>query len=293
MTRAPAAVLAAALLVALVACTPAAPTPPPQSESAGPEVLVAPVVDDADRILVIGDSITLGVNACAEEGPCESVSWATGDDPIVASVRDRARAQNPAAEVGALARSGAQMATAAAAVEHVTAEEPQLAILLLGANDACARSLEEMTTPEDFQSALTAVLTALAASPQAPAILVMSVPDLEGVWQTLHDDPAAVASWNANPACRSLFAGADSLSTEAEAARRAVAERVDAYNVVITETCAVTERCSTDGGALHAHIFTADEMSPIDHFHPSIDGQEAIAGIVWQSLAEMPGDAAG
>ncbi len=64
----------------------------------------------------------------------------------------------------------------------------------------------------------------------------------------------------------------------------AVAARVDEYNAAIVRVCAAAERCIDDGGAVFAYDFSADEISAIDFFHPSIAGQRAIAGIAWDSL---------
>ena len=48
--------------------------------------------------------------------------------------------------------------------------------------------------------------------------------------------------------------------------------------------CDATEGCIHDGGAVYGYAFTADEISAIDRFHPSIAGQRAIAAIAWDAL---------
>ena len=48
--------------------------------------------------------------------------------------------------------------------------------------------------------------------------------------------------------------------------------------------CDAAERCIDDGGAVFAYEFSADEISAIDFFHPSVAGQRAIAEIAWDSL---------
>jgi len=275
-------------MLALAGCSSPPTDDPRPSATATAEATRAAVVDGTERILVIGDSITLGTNACGAEGSCESESWATGDDPVVDSLRDRVRAQNRGAEVEALARSGARMGSAAAALEPIVATEPDLAIVLLGANDACARTLADMTAVDDYAAALRAVLDALAASPGSPAILVMSVPDLESVWEELSREPSALSAWSANPACQSLFADAHSEMADADAGRAEVTARVDAYNAAIAEQCGAVAGCSTDAGLLNTHRFTTDEISTVDYFHPSIAGQATISAIVWDALVAMP-----
>ncbi|QEO10260.1 GDSL-type esterase/lipase family protein [Protaetiibacter larvae] len=290
MTRAPSAIaLAAILALALTACEEQAPLthrPPEPVATQLPED--APVVDEVTSIAVVGDSITLGVHACPGEDVCASGSWATGDDPRVGSLRDRARAQNPGVTVEAFARSGARMSAAAAAGPQLVDADPGLAIVLLGANDACARRVEGMTSPEDFRAQLTTLLEALATAPGRPYVLVMSVPDLQLVWEALHDENGALKAWAANPSCQSLFADAGSTTADAVERRAQVADRVDAFNAIIGEVCGATPRCATDGGALHAHAFTRDEISPIDYFHPSLLGQTTISQLVWTALAAVP-----
>lgn len=284
------AIAAAALLTigALAGCTSPPADDPRPSASPTAEATRAGVVDGTERILVIGDSITLGTNACGAEGSCESESWATGDDPVVESLRDRVAAQNRGAEVEALARSGARMGSAAAALEPIVATEPDLAIVVLGANDACGRTIADMTPVDDFAAALRAVLDALAASPGSPAILVMSVPDLESVWEELSRNPSALSAWSANPACQSLFADAHSELPDADAGRAEVTQRIAEYNAAIAEQCGAVAGCSTDAGLLNAHRFTSDEISTVDYFHPSITGQATISAIVWDALVAMP-----
>ena len=50
--------------------------------AADPEPLATPTpaatLPEISTIAVVGDSMSLGVNACAEAGICEQVSWAVG-----------------------------------------------------------------------------------------------------------------------------------------------------------------------------------------------------------------------
>ena len=69
-------------------------------------------IEDVERMLVLGDSISLGVNACGEQGRCSEAAWATGDDAAVASVATRigvASGRTP--DVDAMAGEGAASST--------------------------------------------------------------------------------------------------------------------------------------------------------------------------------------
>jgi len=246
------------------------------------------VIDEVTRILVLGDSVTLGVNSCVEDDRiCERASWATGDAEV-GSLATRAAAQNPDARVTALARDGARLSTAVGNLDRVLAEEPELVIVFLGANDACAPSLTEMTTVDAFAEQLTALVDALEAR-SAPRILLVEVPDLQNVWEQGHRNRTALRVWASSPACRSLLADAESTGDDAAERRAEVGERVEGYNAVIRGVCAERPRCATDGGAGHDPPFRASDLSPIDFFHPSEDGQRIIAALIWRALADVPG----
>jgi lysophospholipase L1-like esterase len=287
----PARSLAALALVLAAAATVtgcvSAPATPSASTSGTPAAAVAPIIDSVDSVLVLGDSITLGVNACDTDRICSDASWATGTDPGVDSLLTRARAQNPSIEVEALARDGARIGTAVSALAEVAAVDADLIVLLLGANDACARDIEGMTPAAAYRDQLGQVLTTLSNTPAQPAILVLSIPDMRSVWESEHDDPDAVRMWNSSPACRSLLGDPEATTSAANDRRERVALRVEEFNTAIVEVCGAIPRCGTDAGALHEHDFDSEEISPIDHFHPSALGQQRIAAIAWAALVEF------
>ncbi|TPW98510.1 SGNH/GDSL hydrolase family protein, partial [Schumannella luteola] len=256
MRRARGAFAAALLAAVLAGCTPAASTPDetPAAPTPTPTEVRPAIIDEVTRIVVLGDSVTLGVNACpAEDRICGSASWATGNAEVD-SLAVRAAAQNPAVEVQSLARDGARLSTALGNLDHVVGEHAQLAIVFLGANDACAPSLGEMTEPEQFRDELGQLLDALAADTD-PEVLLVEVPDLENVWEQGHGNGRALRVWASTPACRSLLADAEDTGPAAEARRAAVSDRVEAFNTVIEDVCAARPRCTTDGGAVHDHPF--------------------------------------
>ncbi|WP_157981725.1 GDSL-type esterase/lipase family protein [Protaetiibacter intestinalis] len=275
--------------MALSACTPeTAGTRPVVVDEPSPVGPTRPaIIDEVEQILVLGDSVTLGVNACTrEERICGAASWATGGSDVD-SLAVRATAQNPGAVVSALARDGARVSTALGNLDTILAEHAQLVVVFLGANDACAPSLDEMTDIATFRDQYGRLLNALHADSD-PAILAVLVPDLENVWEQGHGTPQALRAWGSTPACRSLLGDADDTGATASGRRAAVSTRVDEYNAAIAELCGLLPKCRTDGGVVHDHPFDSGELSTVDYFHPSEAGQRVIASLVWSALAELP-----
>ncbi|GAA1962240.1 SGNH/GDSL hydrolase family protein [Agromyces allii] len=275
-----AAALAVLAAVALAACTPSAAAPPDLTEIAQPTT--APTVA---TLGILGDSVSLGVNACAEQGQCAQASWSGGSDPAVGSVAARlAAASGTEPDVVNAAKDGGDVEDALGLADEVVAAQPELVTVLLGGNDACAPTLDEMTSTADYEARLGQLLARLNTDLPGATLLVLSVPDLHHLWEIGRGDATAVQAWNSSPSCKNLLGSADDDSAAANERRDAVAERVVEYNAVIEEVCAAAERCIDDDGAVYAYPFTTEEISSIDHFHPSIAGQRVIAEIAWQAL---------
>jgi lysophospholipase L1-like esterase len=240
---------------------------------------------DVATLAILGDSMSLGVNACADQGQCFAASWAGGTDPAVGSIAERlAAASGVEPAVVNAAKDGGDVADALGLVDEVVQADPQLVTVLLGNNDACAPSLDGMTPTTDYEARLTELFGRLNAEAPDATILALSVPNLQHLWEIGHGNARAVQLWNGSASCKNLLGSADDESAEANARRDAVSARVQEYNAAIERVCAVTERCLDDGGAVFAYAFTADEISAIDYFHPSIAGQRAIAQIAWDAL---------
>ena len=276
--------MAAVAVVALLAGCAGEPAPD-LTEVEVPEA--APVVT---TLGILGDSISLGVNACQSQGQCAKASWSGGSDPAVGSVAARlAAASGTVPKVVNAAKDGGSVGDALGLVDEVLAAHPQLVTVLLGGNDACAPSLEEMTPTADFEAELTELFGRVSTEAPDAAILALSVPDIHHLWEVGRTNDRAVEAWNGSASCRNLLGAADDDSAAATARRDAVAARVDEFNSVIARVCAATDGCIDDAGALHAYPFTTDQLSSIDFFHPSTAGQRAIAEIAWDALERGAG----
>lgn len=233
---------------------------------------------------VLGDSISLGVNACEQPGECPAVSWVMGTDSSVESLATRIGRQTgrrPAIANGAV--SGGTVATLLQSVHAVVAAKPQLVTILIGANDACQPSAASMTGVAEFEHDYGRVLgIVLDALPDA-RVLALSVPDLYRLWELEQASATASEVWSESGACGALLSGSGTASA-ADAERQAVRQRVEDYNRSIARLCSARPRCISDGGAVHAQRFTMAELSDIDYFHPSRQGQKKIARLAWAAL---------
>ncbi|WP_162616477.1 SGNH/GDSL hydrolase family protein [Xylanimonas allomyrinae] len=237
----------------------------------------------------MGDSITLGVNACTEAGPCLDDSWAVGTSPDVDSFAARLAGSGARPTTLPFALEGATVKEALDHVEDVIDQKPDVVTVLLGANDACARTFDDMTPTDRFTAEITTLLQQLAEGLPDATLLALSVPDLNQIWELGKSDPDAVGLWNKSPSCRSLLWHADSVSADDAERRAAVAERVQQFNSSIAAACSALPTCVSDGGALHDVRFGDGDVSDIDHFHPSQRGQAKIAEVAWQTWQSRTG----
>ena len=267
----------------LTACA-AAPAPEPVDLA---ELEASPGLADVATIGALGDSMTLGVNACAEPGRCMAASWATGDDPAVGSIAMRVGAASGSVpDTVNAAKDGGTVADAVARVDEVIAARPQLVLVLLGGNDVCDADVDGMTSVDDFRASYTALLAALSAGLPDARVLALSIPDLYRLWEVGRDDEGTRQIWDSSPSCSNLLGDAAATDAAATERRDAVAARTDEFNAVIAEACAADSACTSDGGAVFDYEFSPAEISAIDHFHPSVAGQQVIAEIAWNTLVE-------
>lgn len=275
----------------------------PEATAPAPPRPTPAAVRPPRRVAAIGDSITLGTGAATEnEGFFDVLpgvsqparSWATGTAEGLDSVLQRLRAAGARGARGVnLAENGARMADAVAQVTR-TPLGSELLTVQLGGNDLCRPDLASMTDPDDYAAQLRAALGVLAERRPAALVQLSSVPDVYRLWEVLADDTTALAVWNGNGLlpplvpCQSLLAEADSDAPADQARREAVRERGRELNRRLVEVCDAFPRCRHDDGAVWELTNDPDrfgdaEISNIDFFHPSFEGQRALARTAWRS----------
>ncbi len=231
----------------------------------------------------LGDSITAGFGSCFTLVVCQRRSWSTGSDAAVDSHYRRIRDDNPKIRGQAhnFAEPGARAADLAAQARAAVTAKPGYVTVLIGANDACAGRVQNMTAPADFRRRVDAALRTVKKGLPKARVLVVSIPDLHRLWQLGHGDSRAVRAWNRG-ICPSLLANPTSTAAADDQRRQRVAERIEAYNRELAAACrAYGRRCRTDGGAVHRVRFTLDLVNRLDYFHPSTEGQARLAEATW------------
>lgn len=225
-----------------------------------------------DSIAVLGDSISRAMNARGEqfqEWPLHV--WATGNDPAdgIESHYERLRALDPALDVVAFndARSGARMDALAEQAGEAVRQRAQYVVLLLGANDVCAR-----TEPAVFAAQLDAGADVL--SRADATVLVASVPDVARLAELYRGNETARAVWAAFRVCPGVL-GADADLEDVRA-------RTRAFNDALRDEAAA-RGWRWDGGAVFDAAYAEGDVSTVDFFHPSLAGQARLADATWRA----------
>jgi lysophospholipase L1-like esterase len=232
----------------------------------------------------LGDSISRGFDACGFFVDCPPRSWSTGVDRAVDSQRMRliAAAGHDVAAIN-LARTGVRVQALADQVSAAVAQQVDYVTIDIGANDACADSVASMTAVPTFRTQLRAALHDLQQGLPRARVEIISVPDVNRLWQIGHSHRLARFTWNRAHICQSLLADPTGTSAAAGLRREVVRHRVDAYNAELAVACAdYGSNCRWDGGAVHDTRFTFHQLSKWDYFHPNVYGQRALAEVTWE-----------
>jgi lysophospholipase L1-like esterase len=228
----------------------------------------------------LGDSITSAFGSCFTLAVCQSNSWSTGSGTRVNSHYRRILAGNPAIRGHAhnYASAGAQVADLPDQAARAVAARVEYVTVLIGANDACRRTVDDMTSAATFRTTLDQALGVLKKGLPNARVLVLSIPDLYRVWQVGHADKHAISAWNLLGICHSMLANPTSTTSVDNNRRAAVRDRVDAYDRALAGACRSYGRhCRYDDGAVHRATFSLAQLNQLDFFHPNTDGQNQLA----------------
>jgi lysophospholipase L1-like esterase len=230
----------------------------------------------------IGDSITQAVNL-GFGGPDAAAlhSWATGrdtSDPVVSHL-ERLSEVADGSDVVAFNNSvsGARMEDAPRQARVTVSQDVDYVTFLMGANDACAPSRLAMTSVRSFRRDLRRAIDILITGLPDATVYIVSIPDVYRLWEVVSNDPRARETWRALGTCRALLAEGNTKHD-----RLRVRARVSDYNEALEEVCRARERCHYDGGAVFRYPYGAEDVSPLDFFHPSITGQSRLAEVSWR-----------
>jgi lysophospholipase L1-like esterase len=232
----------------------------------------------------LGDSITAGVGSCLAYLACGRNSWSAGSGDDARSHYQRILAENPKIKghVHNFAEPGAEADALAGQAARAVDAKVAYVTVLIGANDACARSAGDMTSVATFRDQVRRAFTKLRKGLPKARVLVVSIPDLYRLWQVGRDDAEVVRVWNATGVCPSMLDAPTSTASADERRRKAVRDRVDAYDEELRKACeAYGSRCRWDGGRVHDLRFSIDLLNTFDFFHPNLKGQNELAEVTF------------
>ena len=241
----------------------AAPAPPPASMAA------------------IGDSITQATDSCGYRD-CPQYSWSTGTSGWVWSHAYRLRlagATNLVAHNDSV--RSAKSADLVAQAQRAVSQAVGYVTVQVGANDACTRTVGEMTPTTTFEANVRAALTQLSTGLPTAKVFVASIPNLKRLWEIGKGKSGARLVWAAAKLCQSMLANPTSTNAVDTARRDAVQQRVNEYNDALARVCAAFANCRSDGNAVASFVFASSHISILDYFHPSIAGQAKLAELTW------------
>jgi lysophospholipase L1-like esterase len=247
----------------------------------------SPVYSPPKSMTALGDSITQAANACVAWENCAEASWSTGSDSSVNSHASRIQALTASGSPLKTYNNARSFSTVSDLPEQALlalTQKPEYITILSGANDICSTDVDEMTQPADFYVPVRDTLELLSSKLPTAKIFVSSIPNLMELWRLGKDNPEAKVAWGNQNVCQSLLGNPDSMNSKDVLRRSMVEERIQKFNGYLEELCLVTSNCLWDGLAVYNHKFTVEELSTVDYFHPSIQGQQKIAELTWKSI---------
>ena len=234
----------------------------------------------------IGDSMSRAAAADGTRTLQPENSWTTGTGNKVNSHYKRlTAASGKTITPKNFAVSGSHAVDLKAQAVKASAAKANYVTVVSGANDICgASSVAALPTVATYKTNIRNALTALNAGTVKPQILVGSVPSLMSLYNAGKSQPDALAIWAAYDMCGVMLGNATDASEAANNRRATVEARVQDFNSALNEVCAEYSNCYFDDNAIYNVVFTYADLSSLDHFHPSISGQNMVAAATWDKV---------
>jgi lysophospholipase L1-like esterase len=237
-----------------------------------------------DKMAAIGDSITQAANLDGSNIGASNPehSWSTGYDSgdIVLSHYERLLKKNRNIRNRNYndAVSGARMDDAPGQAQNAVAQGVEYVTIEMGGNDVCTSSEASMTPVDVYESYFRQTMSILTSGLPTAKIYVLSVPDVYQLWSLFHNNFSAQFVWQSFGVCQAMLDEGNS-----EADRQFVRARNIAFNDVLARVCAEYTQCRWDNNAMFNYQFTSGDVSHVDYFHPSLQGQATIASRSWSA----------
>ena len=232
------------------------------------------------KMAAVGDSITTATDVdwcCVNpDGRNPQYSWSTGTDPSVFSHYQRLLAASSGAPLTTLnaAVPGADSSDLRTQLGQAAGFGAEYVTVLMGGNDVCWNP----TPLGVFRQRVKAAFADYFAAAPNSQVFVSSIPNIYRLWSTLHTNFWAQLTWNVFDICPEMLS-----SSTTEAQRQKLLQLEQSFNDVLASTCAQYTGCRWDGYATFNCNFTAGDISPVDYFHPSVQGQNTLARVTWNA----------
>ena len=232
----------------------------------------------------VGDSISRGFLAEEELTDAPHLNWSTGLQLATAPNQSHFHRLISAASNRNFHLRGVNVAESGASADRLSRQITSLqsqsnliyTTVLIGANDLCLGDIQSTSFLDDFEGRLRSSLNLFLDDnrfPVTPLVVVSSMPNLPA----LFTNPTLSASAH----CSMVWAFScpnwqqTSFNTTYSQMNQRIATAVadlDSPNIV------------HDGGALAAANFTANHVSDVDCFHPSLAGQGLVSSTLWNAI---------
>ena len=236
------------------------------------------------KLGALGDSITraFNINQFNVENPL--FSFSTGDS-LATSVINRLKIKmqqngwpvNAASYNYAVSGEtvlGANSTFAAQATVLATAS-PYMVTVAIGSNDLCQGFLTNAAAQMQFRDRVVTSLRALTLSANPPKVIFLgSIPRVSALTQIpeLAAAPLCLQAWPL--LCPNLQIGQAAFDAQWAAANQSLAQAAATLGATVIY----------DGGAVGGTVLTVADVSAVDCFHPSVNGQGKLAMAVWTTV---------
>ncbi len=225
----------------------------------------------------LGDSISGAMDA-TDWGDNPEYSWTTGSDDEVNSHAHRLSALGYEVNAFNEAVSGAK-------AEHLKAQVDLLknqgnfdyVTMQIGANDACSWSQDHTAELNHFKTHVAEALQSLLTSNSQSKVLLVPVPNMYRIWELAHDMGCS-ALWDLVGICSPLL-DRDNSDDERAAFQNRVVEINEALGQIAVQ---YPQQVRFDATIANTN-FEWSDISPLDCFHPSPEGQHLLSQKSWDS----------
>jgi lysophospholipase L1-like esterase len=229
----------------------------------------------------VGDSITQAASTGGSLGAdAPQNSWSTGTSSTVNSHYLRLQAEGAALSATNLSVSGAKVAGLRAQMDKAVAIKPDYLTVLIGGNDLCTPTVDDMTLPDDFRADFVTAMNTLTTGSSGTNVYVVSIPEVWQLWNLFKNSFWARSVWSSASICQSLLANPTSTQPADELRRQEVRDRNAAYNFILADVCSDYARCRFDNEVVFNTQLAKSDVSG-DYFHPSASGQARLSDVSW------------